>query len=168
MSESDDHLQRIAVRYERACRYAVSDPEVALAEARKTAEAIARALYVDFQQENPDHKSFRKQATGLMLGMLASSLEAVKRTPLSGSTSLRTIQAFGNIGAHDQGKETDHVDQDTVQSCLSALDTVYKWYMEDQGGTVPTKKKAAEAPSAGSGQEGSIWKKGGVAVLDGL
>lgn len=130
--EPKRHHERILHRYGKALHYGIADPEVALGESRKVAEAICKDLYVSYAKENPDNKDFRKPVEKMMLDGLAANLEKVRRLPLVVATSIRTIQAFGNLGSHDQGHEADHVTTATVQASLNALQVVLEWYLRDQ------------------------------------
>ena len=124
-------LDRILKRYQKAIQYSTVDPEVALGEARKTAEAILKVLYTQQKEQEPGNQLFNKPVEKKMLSDLASIMEKIKRYPLIVATAVRTIQAFGNIGAHDQGEEADHVDEESIQACTTALKTLMKWFWKD-------------------------------------
>ena len=124
-------LDRILKRYQKAIQYSTIDPEVALGESRKTAEAILKILYTQQKEQEPGNQLFNKPVEKKMLSDLASIMEKIKRYPLIVATAVRTIQAFGNIGAHDQGAEADHVDAESIQACTTALKTLMKWFWND-------------------------------------
>ncbi len=126
-------LDRILKRYQKVIQYSTIDPEVALGEARKTAEAILKVLYTQQNEQEPGNQLFNKPVEKKMLSDLASIMEKIKRYPLIVATAVRTIQAFGNIGAHDQGAEADHVDEESIQACTTALKTLMKWFWKDSG-----------------------------------
>ena len=141
-------LDRILKRYQKAIQYSTIDPEVALGEARKTAEAILKVLYTQQKEQEPGNQLFNKPVEKKMLSDLASIMEKIKRYPLIVATAVRTIQAFGNIGAHDQGAEADHVDEESIQACTTALKTLMKWFWKDSDqdmsrltGAVPEKSQ---------------------------
>ncbi len=115
MAEPNAEHQRIATQYQRAVRYATSDPKVALSEARQTAEAICTFLYNAYGEANPSANEFKKPAEKQMLNGMTSSLERVSRYPRMVATAMRTIQAYGNMGAHYQGEETEHVTIESIQ-----------------------------------------------------
>ncbi len=124
-------LDRVLKRYQKALQYSTIDPEVALGESRKTAEAILKLLYNEQRDQDPKNQLFNKPVEKKMLSDLASIMEKIKRYPLIVATAVRTIQAFGNIGAHDQGEEADHVDQDSILACTTALSTLMKWFWQE-------------------------------------
>lgn len=131
MQESANTLLRIKTRYLRALKYQNNDPEVALNECRKTAEAVLKELYSNYAALNPKNQHFKKPAEKQMLNNLASALEKVERYPLVIASSIRTIQAFGNIGSHDQGLESEQLTEDNIQVCMVALKNLVEWYWND-------------------------------------
>jgi tetratricopeptide (TPR) repeat protein len=133
MSEPTAEHNRIAGNFQKAREYATTDPEVSLSVARKVAEAICKHAYNAYAAEHPDDTNFKKPAEKQMLNDLVARLERVKAFPLVVSTGIRTIQAFGNIGSHDQGDEADHVTSESIQACISGLESVVRWFWRDQG-----------------------------------
>ena len=108
------YLSRLVLK---ARRYAESDPEVALGQARKSAEAICYRL---FQAEiGPPGK--------MMLEDLMTKLQAKQVLPPHVVVPLRTIQLYGNFGAHAQDEHVE-VSVEWVAPCLSALAQVTNWY----------------------------------------
>jgi hypothetical protein len=148
----DPRIERIIGRFNKAQRYAEIDPEVALSEARKTAEAVCKFVYTEHGSQNPTEKEFKKPVDKMMLNGLAMVLERHKLVPRVVSTSVRTIQAFGNLGAHDQGEEADQINQESIQSCITATTTLVKWFLGDRGLDM----------SLLDGQAGEITDGGGV------
>jgi hypothetical protein len=132
LSELTSIHTRILGRYKKAKAYAETDPEVALSEARKTAEAIYKHVYTSYATAHPDNNDFKKPAEKQMLNDMASRLEKVKAVPLVVSTAIRTIQAFGNIGSHDQGEEADHVTTESIKAPIAGLETVVRWFWKQQ------------------------------------
>ena len=133
MIEPDATEIRILERYQKVLQYAEIDPEVALSEARKTAEAILKVLYTQHKAKAPSNALFAKPAEKQMLRDLIQVMIKIKRFPLVVSSGFKTIQTFGNIGAHDQGDEADYVDEESIKACIMALNTVIKWFWKDQG-----------------------------------
>ncbi|MEE2828931.1 MAG: tetratricopeptide repeat protein, partial [Myxococcota bacterium] len=157
--------------------------------ARKTAEAICKQVYRAYAEAHPESKEFKHPPDKQMLNDLIARLERVSRFPLVVSTAIRTIQAFGNIGSHDQGAEADHVTTEAIQPAIAALETVVRWFCTEQGleldlvtgasegsaagpttGSLPAVPAAAAAPVAkeGSGTRIRNLAIAGAAVLSAL
>jgi hypothetical protein len=119
------YLSRLVLK---AREYAEKDPEVALGQARKSAEAICYRL---FQVEiGPPGK--------MMLEDLITKLQAQRVIPPHVVIPLRTIQLYGNFGAHAQERH-EEVSVEWVAPCLSALAQVTNWYFRDYLGiALPT------------------------------
>lgn len=43
---------------------------------------------------------------------------------------MRTVQSYGNFGAHDQEDEYEDIDKTFALPCLNALETIIKWFKE--------------------------------------
>lgn len=129
-------LQRQVDRLRKMCdeahRYQQNDPSSALVKARKAAEQICKRLYQDQHRRNPENKAWSKPVEGRMLGELTRKLHDEKVVPRVVSTALFTIQAFGNMGAHDMGDEADQIEPHLIEACLSALTSVVQWFLETQ------------------------------------
>jgi uncharacterized protein YjbI with pentapeptide repeats len=108
-------LSRIILK---AQRYAESDPEVSLAQARKSAEAICRLV---FAAEIGD------PGATITLAELIRRLKEARILPIKVLVPLGTIQAYGNYGAHPQG-DIGEIEPEFVAPCLAALDQVTSWY----------------------------------------
>lgn len=116
-------LNRIRKLYEKTHFYCSTDPEVALAQARKSAEAICKSIYV----KTISNKG--KPVEKMMLDELIKGLTREGILPKSIGIHLRTIQEFGNFGVHDQGEESELISPEYIQPCFSALGTVFSWYL---------------------------------------
>ena len=124
---TDDRLAKLErdVAYltrllEKATRYAASDPEVALFQARKSAEAICRRLF-EAEIGRPGK---------MMLEELMQKLQAKRVLPYHVVVPLRTIQDYGNYGVHPQEQHVE-VSGEWVSPCLSALAQVTNWYFTE-------------------------------------
>ena len=126
----NDDYAHILQRYHRTHQYLQSDPEIALSEARKTTEAILKDLYRQQQSLHPNDSNYQKNPDKLMLNKLAGILDGANIYPLVVATSIRTIQAFGNIGSHDQDGQELHLDAQSARTCINALDTLMKWFWQ--------------------------------------
>ncbi|EIC20687.1 DUF4145 domain-containing protein [Thiorhodovibrio frisius] len=111
------YLSRLIVK---AQQYAVTDPEVALGQARKSAEAICCRL---FQAEIG-------KPGKMMLDELITKLQARQVIPPDVLVPLRTIQMYGNFGVHAQDGHRE-ISAEWVAPCLSALAQVTTWYFTD-------------------------------------
>jgi hypothetical protein len=119
-------LARVKLLYEKTLRYREADPEIALAQARKSAEAICKQIY-----RSEGLEAGGKPAAKMMLDELLSALARRRCLPRHIIHPLRTIQAFGNFGAHDQGEDACYITTEYIQPCLAALATVVSWYFQD-------------------------------------
>ncbi len=71
-----------------------------------------------------------KPADNMQLDPLIDRLVRGKLIPKRIVVALRTIQNYGNLGAHDQGDESEHLTPEFVIPCLHALSTVASWHTE--------------------------------------
>ncbi len=104
-------------------------PRHSLQNARIAAERICKNICIEYANQNSDPKwniDFEEAGLGKMTGMLYKA----KIIPRIISTNLFTIQHFGNMGAHDIGSESAHLQTQYIESCLSALTSVILWYFE--------------------------------------
>lgn len=98
------------------------DPELALTQARKSAEFILRELFC--------HHHGGRQPGRLEFEELLKKLNAQEAIPLPVQLHLRTVQAFGNAGAHvSRGSGT--VSREDALPCLVALNAIVAWYFQD-------------------------------------
>lgn len=118
--------RRIAELVDKARDYAAKDPEVALAQARKAAEAICRALF-----ENEIGEPGK-----MMLDAMLQKLAAQKVIPPSILVPFGTIQAYGNFGSHAQS-DARAVDASYVAPAMAALTAVERWYFDEYLGERP-------------------------------
>lgn len=133
ISDLEYEVKRIKKLYEKTLFYEVADPEVALSQARKSAEAICKSIYLE-SKNNDTGKPIHK----LMLNDLILLLNKENIVPRSIIISLNTIQQFGNFGVHDQGEESEIIDVDYVKPCLLALGIVFNWYVTSfHNGSIP-------------------------------
>ncbi len=118
---SDDDFLRLKEEYERAISDQYQDPTVSLWRARRIAESICKQIYAQDISLPPER---------LMLAEAINELEKAKIVPMPIIIPLRTIQHYGNLGSHDQGKESNYITPEYAQSCLSSLATVVNWYLK--------------------------------------
>ena len=123
LARLEKDMVRVHACFEKARKWLEMDAEVSLGQARKAAEAICKQIYV---HEGCEKGS--KPADKMMLNDLIGRLARDKLIPQRIGVALGTIQAFGNLGVHDQGEESDHITADTATPCLNALSTVVTWY----------------------------------------
>ena len=112
-----DALSRIILK---AQRYAASDPEVSLALARKSAEAICRLVFTAEIGE----------PGAMTLDELIRKLKEAGLLPIKVQVPLRTIQNYGNYGVHAQSDMGEIIEPDFIAPCLAALDQVTRWYFK--------------------------------------
>ncbi len=105
--------------FEKTASYSRRDPEVALVLARKTTEAICKFVYYTHVSDKPN---------SLMLGKLLSTFSKDRIIPKKILTPMRTVQSYGNFGAHDQEDEYEDIDETYALPCFVALETIMKWF----------------------------------------
>lgn len=110
--------------YEKTLDYSERDPETALMNARKAAEAVCSRVF--------EHK-VGKQPKSMTLQPLIEKLTQLDALPEHILVSLRTIQGFGNLGVHHQPGEPAEITSQDAQPCLAALGTVVQWYFKEYG-----------------------------------
>lgn len=104
----------------KAQMYADVDPEIALMQARKSAEAICRNIFtVEIGEPGK-----------IMLDELIKKLAEKKIIPTKILIPLGTIQAYGNYGSHAQS-EAQSIDPGYVVPCLSAMAQLVDWYFTE-------------------------------------
>lgn len=112
-----DEAVKIATSCLKVARLVADEPELALMQARKTAETICRAIYE------------REVGTAgrMMYDELARKLAERTILPKHVQLPLGTIQAFGNFATHAQGGIEELKAEDVVP-CVEALRLVARWY----------------------------------------
>lgn len=113
--------QRIKELYQKALQYADNDPETALSVARKTAETICQAITTASGMAAPGPEDART------LDVLIGTLRTAKLLKEHETVPLRTVQWYGNVGAHAR-VESGVITARWIQPCLRALDVVVDWY----------------------------------------
>lgn len=108
--------------YEKTISYGDSDPETALMNARKAAEAVCSRVF--------EHK-VGKPPKSLTLQPLIEKLAQLDALPEHILIALRTIQNYGNFGSHHQAGEPQPITSEFAQPCLQSLGTVVRWYCQD-------------------------------------
>ncbi|MFE4925333.1 DUF4145 domain-containing protein [Streptomyces sp. NPDC056661] len=105
--------------YQKALRYAESDPEVFLSTARRAAESILLDIAM---QEAVGSKP--------TLESLLTVLTSKGLVPPKVVLAIRTIQNYGNFGSHALDGSGEEISADDVQPCLNALTQLAVWYGE--------------------------------------
>lgn len=117
---SEQEIAHIKEDYEQAAQYQHSDPSACLTTSRRIAEGICKQLVV---------RELAEDASGVMLNKLINKLSERKILPYYVAVPLRTIQNYGNLGAHAQGKDAVHITSEFVQPCIQSLSKVVDWYL---------------------------------------
>lgn len=107
--------------FKKTAFYFRRDPEIALVLARKTTEAICKFTYATHVSDKPN---------SLVLENLLTVFAKDRIIPRKIITPMRTVQSYGNFGAHDQEDEYEDIDEIYALPCLHALDTIMKWFQE--------------------------------------
>jgi len=125
VAKIEKDILRIKKLYDETLSFHRSHPAIALSQARKSAEAICKKIYIN---ENLDQSG--KPVDKLMLNDLISSLYRSKIIPKHISIALGTIQHYGNFGTHDQGEDGDeNITEKFTQPALYALNEVVDWFL---------------------------------------
>ena len=111
--------------YEKAVSYASSDPEVALYQARKAAEAVCKHV---FRQE------VSRNVGKMTLAPLIAALSSKGKLPPRIIIPLKAIGEYGNFGSHDQGDEGMLIDEAYTEPALKSLATVVEWFFSEYCG----------------------------------
>ena len=125
--------------YDKTLDYGRTDPETALMNARKAAEAVCARVF--------EHK-VGKPPKSLTLQPLIEKLTQLDAVPEQILIALRTIQNYGNFGSHHQTGEPQSITPEFAQPCLQALGTVVRWYCEEFEQSA--RKPPAESPYVGA------------------
>lgn len=110
-----DYLTKLILK---AYTYASDDPEIALMQARKSAEAMMRNIF-EAEIGTPGK---------IMLDELIKKLVQQKIIPHKISIPLGTIQVYGNYGSHDQSEYETIDDAGYIEPCIAALKQVTNWF----------------------------------------
>jgi hypothetical protein len=122
----ESELKRVRQLYASTLRHHQDEPAIALAQARKAAEAICKQLYA-IEGCQVDGKPGSKMA----LNDLIQALNRRGILPSHIRVALQSIRDFGNLGAHDQGPQSEYITAEYVRPCLHALASVVEWYLRD-------------------------------------
>jgi len=114
-------LKRIKSLYDQTLTYKDTDPRTFLMHARLAAEAICKNIFITKISSNPGN---------LMLDGLLEKLNAASVLPKRIALPLRTIQAYGNFGSHDQ-PEQEVITPEYIRPCLEAFVIVARWYFTE-------------------------------------
>jgi len=123
VEQIEKDLLRIKKLYEETLSFHKSHPAIALSQARKSAEAICKKIYI-----NENLAQSGKPVDKLMLNDLICSLNRSQIIPKHISIALNTIQHYGNFGTHDQG-EDENITEKFTQPALYALNEVVDWFL---------------------------------------
>ncbi|MBM4021511.1 MAG: DUF4145 domain-containing protein [Planctomycetes bacterium] len=124
VAQLESQVASIRRLYEKTLAYSDSDPETALMNARKAAEAVCSRVF--------EHK-VGKPPKSMTLQPLIEKLAQLDAVPENILIALRTIQSYGNFGSHHQAGEPQPITAEFAQPCLQALGTVVQWYFNQFG-----------------------------------
>lgn len=116
--------KRLDILQKRAFDYLGNDPESAMNQARKAAEAICKDIYTK-------EKIGNKPANRQELNELITSLNQKKILPRQVYIHLANIRDLGNFGSHDQGEESKDITMRTAIPCIESLKNVIAWYKDN-------------------------------------
>ena len=125
-----DSLQLVRQLWSDAQEEMHRKPRHSLQNSRIAAERICKNICIEYADEHPDDLKWQIDFEDAGLGKMTGMLYKAKIIPRIISTNLFTIQHFGNMGAHDIGSESAHLQTQYIESCLSALTSVILWYFE--------------------------------------
>ncbi len=146
IKELTDKVEFLSSIIIKAHKYAKDDPEVALTQARKSAEAICRNIF----------SAEIGEPGKIMLDELIKKLAERKVLPTKILIPLGTIQAYGNYGTHAQSA-TENIDFNYITPCLSALAQVSSWYFTEYLKTnIPADLAAEENREAKQAKDSTV------------
>ena len=116
-----EDTNRIRNEYKKAQAYQQSDPSACLSTSRRTAEDICKQL---LQAETS------LSSKGVVFYQLIKTLSKEDVLPHTIAGQLYVIQNLGNVGAHSQGRDTEHLTPEYVKPCMDSLGIVVEWYLE--------------------------------------
>lgn len=120
MTESPHKISDLKAAFARCQDLKQEHPDLFLIRARKLAERICKQLCAE---------------QGIDLGTQPKLDTAIGKLNKNGAipphihAALRSIQSYGNLGAHDQGSHNKHIDAELILPCVYALDTLERWYL---------------------------------------
>lgn len=117
---SEKEIASIKKDYEQAAQYQQSDPLACLLTSRRIAEGICKQMIVWELNQDTSRLTFDKSINKLL---------NEKLLPYYIVAPLRTIQSYGNLGAHPQGKDAEKITPEYVQPCVQGLAVVVDWYL---------------------------------------
>jgi adenylate cyclase len=131
----DNYSNVVTALVLKARRYAEVDPEIALNQARKAAEAMCRHLF-----------ALRVGKPGkIMLDQMLEKLVSAEIISTRVAVPFRTIQAYGNFSVHAQS-DLQTVDANYAKPGLSALEEVNRWYFREAlARAMPRELEAADS-----------------------
>lgn len=121
--KKSDIEKRLNILQKRAVDYLENDPESAMNQARKAAEAICKEIYTK-------EKIGNKPANRQDLNELITALNQKKILPRQIYIHLTTIRDLGNFGSHDQGEESKDITSRTAIPCIESLKNIIDWYRD--------------------------------------
>ena len=119
-----DSLQLVRQLWSDAQEEMHRKPRHSLQNSRIAAERICKNICIEYANEHPEDVKWQIDFEDAGLGKMTGMLYKAKIIPRIISTNLCTIQHFGNMGAHDIGSESAHLQTQYIESCLSALTSV--------------------------------------------
>lgn len=137
----NDHIHRYV---EDSRRLASLHPESSLSMARKAAEAVCKAVH---------EEKLGPTGSRATLDDLIGKLSQNETIPKQIQVPLRTIQAYGNLAAHDQGGGPA-INGRYIQPALQALDTLMQWFVEEF--STPEERQPAVQRSTATSTDGLV------------
>ena len=119
IEEFEREIMRLKQDYELAIH--ASDPKIALMKAREMAEGICKQIY---------QRKLSADPRGKTLHPMINTLLTARAIPAYMEPLLRTVQSYGNIGAHFLGKDAPHITAEYAQPCLEVLSKIIEWYAD--------------------------------------
>jgi hypothetical protein len=123
VEELEEKCAKILALVQNAQKFADDNPEVALTEAGRAAEAICKQIYINgslHEKGRPPDK--------MRLDDLVSQIYRNHLIPERIYNDLRAIQHYRNMGAHHT-EET--ISRNDANPCLCALSNLVQWFFED-------------------------------------
>jgi hypothetical protein len=120
--------------FDEAVRTYKTDPKAFLVKARELAEAICKDLY---------YRHFGDIAQKKTLHQMLARLSDERMIPHYIRAPLRALQSYGNVGAHFQGRDADHITPEYARPCLDSLNVVMTWFLQNYYPELTTRQAPA-------------------------
>ncbi len=119
-------IKRIKKLYEKTLFYNLTDPEIAIIQAQKAAEAICKSIYLKYELNK--HGS---DINNINLKEISDLLGKYKIIPGTVMLNISTINDYSKLIMNDSVEIIENVSEDYIKPCLLALGSLFGYYTEN-------------------------------------